>query len=118
MADDKPLKSSFDLAMERLRQADEEAGVSRRPVTDAQKTALYQGEDVQDGGASSLARRAAPRSRDQGQAPGDAAAGVLGTPDTEATGAPRLAGEGGLPAGSAGDASTDGASDPPPSSCA
>ena len=40
MADDKALKSSFELAMERLRKSDADAGVERRPVTDAQKTAI------------------------------------------------------------------------------
>jgi hypothetical protein len=37
---DKPLKSSLELAMERLRKADEDAGVDRLPVTDAQKAAI------------------------------------------------------------------------------
>jgi hypothetical protein len=40
MADDTGLKSSFELAMERLRKADTEAGVVRKPVTDAQKAAI------------------------------------------------------------------------------
>jgi hypothetical protein len=40
MADDKDLKSSYDLAMERLRKGDKEAGVERLPVTDAQKAAI------------------------------------------------------------------------------
>ncbi len=40
MAADKGLKSAFELAMERLRKNDEEAGVERRPVTDAQKAAI------------------------------------------------------------------------------
>ena len=40
MADDKALKSSYELAMERLRKGDADAGVERRPVTDAQKTAI------------------------------------------------------------------------------
>ncbi len=38
--DDKGLKSSYELAMERLRKTDAEAGVVRRPVTDAQKAAI------------------------------------------------------------------------------
>lgn len=37
---DKGLKSSYELAMERLRKSDEEAGVERRPVTEAQKAAI------------------------------------------------------------------------------
>jgi hypothetical protein len=40
MTDDKPLKSSYDLAMERLRKSDEAAGVESRPVTDKQKAAI------------------------------------------------------------------------------
>lgn len=40
MADDKPLKSSFELAMERLQKSDEDAGVERRPLTDVQKAAI------------------------------------------------------------------------------
>ena len=40
MSDDKGLKSSYELAMERLRKRDEEEGVERRPVTDAQKAAI------------------------------------------------------------------------------
>ena len=40
MADDKALKSSFELAMERLRKTDADAGVERRPVTDAQKASI------------------------------------------------------------------------------
>jgi hypothetical protein len=40
MSDDKPLKSAYDLAMERLRQGDKDAGVESRPPTDAQKAAI------------------------------------------------------------------------------
>jgi hypothetical protein len=40
MADHKNLKSSYDLAMERLRKNDKEAGVERLPVTEAQKAAI------------------------------------------------------------------------------
>ena len=38
--DGKTLKSSFELAMERLRKSDADAGVERQPVTDAQKAAI------------------------------------------------------------------------------
>jgi hypothetical protein len=38
--DDKGLKSSYELAMERLRKGDAEAGVERRPLTEAQKAAI------------------------------------------------------------------------------
>lgn len=38
--DDKPLKSSLELAMERLKKKDADAGVESRPVTDDQKAAI------------------------------------------------------------------------------
>jgi len=40
MADDKPLKSALELAMERLKKQDADAGVESRPPTDAQKAAM------------------------------------------------------------------------------
>jgi len=40
MADDKPLKSSLELAMERLRKNDADAGVESRAITDEQKAAI------------------------------------------------------------------------------
>ena len=40
MAEDKGLKSAYELAMERLRKRDEEAGVETRAVTDAQRSAI------------------------------------------------------------------------------
>ena len=40
MSDERRLKSSYELAMERLRKSDEEAGVERQPVTEAQKAAI------------------------------------------------------------------------------
>ena len=40
MLDDKPMKSAFELAMERLRQKDADAGIESKPVTDAQKAAI------------------------------------------------------------------------------
>ena len=40
MSEDRALKSSYELAMERLKKRDEEAGVERRPVTDAQKASI------------------------------------------------------------------------------
>ena len=39
MSDDGP-KSAFDLAMERLRQKDKDAGIDERPLTDEQKAGL------------------------------------------------------------------------------
>ena len=40
MADDTRLKSSFELAMERLRQKDAEAGVTARVLSDAEKAEI------------------------------------------------------------------------------
>ena len=40
MADDKALKSSYELAMERFKKSDKEAGVERKPATEAQKAAV------------------------------------------------------------------------------
>jgi len=40
MTDEKPLKSALELAMERLRKKDAEAGVESRPLTDSQKAAI------------------------------------------------------------------------------
>src|SRR5437763_13908279 len=40
MADEKPLKSALELAMERLARKDADAGVTQKPVTDAQKAAI------------------------------------------------------------------------------
>jgi hypothetical protein len=40
MADDKPLKSAYELAMDRFRKRDEDAGVVERPLSDEQKAAI------------------------------------------------------------------------------
>jgi hypothetical protein len=40
VADDRPLKTAYDLAMERFRKRDEEGGVDRKPMTEAQKNAI------------------------------------------------------------------------------
>ena len=40
MADDKGVKSAYELAMERFKKQDEEAGVERKPLTDQQKAAI------------------------------------------------------------------------------
>ena len=45
MAADGP-KSAFELAMERLRKKDEEAGVEERPLTEAQKAAIAEARQV------------------------------------------------------------------------
>jgi hypothetical protein len=46
MTDDKPLKSSLELAMERLAKKDSDAGVATRAVTDAQKAAIAEVRNV------------------------------------------------------------------------
>jgi hypothetical protein len=40
MTDEKPLKSSLELAMERLAKKDADAGIESKPMTEAQKTAI------------------------------------------------------------------------------
>ena len=40
MADDKAVKSAYELAMERFKKQDKEAGVERKPLTDQQKAAI------------------------------------------------------------------------------
>jgi hypothetical protein len=40
MADDKTLKSAFEIAMERFRKSDAEAGIEAKPLTDGQKAAI------------------------------------------------------------------------------
>ena len=40
MADDKSLKSAYELAMERFRKSDAEAGIEPRPLTEEQKAAI------------------------------------------------------------------------------
>jgi hypothetical protein len=40
MSDDTRLKSAYELAMERLRKRDEEAGVQQQPLTEQQKAAI------------------------------------------------------------------------------
>lgn len=40
MSDDKPLKSALELAMERLRKQDHDAGVEQPTLTDTQKAAI------------------------------------------------------------------------------
>ncbi len=40
MTDDKPLKSSLELAMERMAQKDADAGITTKPLSDAQKAAI------------------------------------------------------------------------------
>jgi hypothetical protein len=40
MSDEKPLKSSIELAMERMARKDVEAGITSTPLTDSQKAAI------------------------------------------------------------------------------
>jgi hypothetical protein len=40
MTDEKPLKSSIELAMERMARKDADAGITSTPLTDAQKAAI------------------------------------------------------------------------------
>jgi hypothetical protein len=40
MSDDQPVKSAYELAMERLKKSDKDAGVVWEPLTDAQKAAI------------------------------------------------------------------------------
>jgi hypothetical protein len=40
VADDKPMKSAFELAMERLKKQDADAGIEVRPVSDEQKASI------------------------------------------------------------------------------
>jgi hypothetical protein len=48
MTDEKPLKSSLELAMERLAKKDADAGVETRRVTDAQKAAIAEARSFYD----------------------------------------------------------------------
>jgi hypothetical protein len=48
MADDKPLKSALELALERLKKKDDEAGVESKPLTDAQKAAIAEARNLCD----------------------------------------------------------------------
>lgn len=48
MADETRLKSAYELAMERLRRKDEEAGVTARVLTDAEKAAIAEVRNVYD----------------------------------------------------------------------
>jgi hypothetical protein len=40
MADEKALKSAYELAMERLNKSDEASGIESKPLTDAQRSAI------------------------------------------------------------------------------
>ena len=40
MGDNKPLKSAYELAMERFKKSDEASGIESKPLTDAQRSAI------------------------------------------------------------------------------
>jgi hypothetical protein len=40
MSEDKAVKSAYEIAMERFKKQDKEAGIERRPLTDQQKAAI------------------------------------------------------------------------------
>jgi hypothetical protein len=46
MVDDKPLKSALELAMERLKKKDADAGIETKPPTDAQKAAIAEARNL------------------------------------------------------------------------
>jgi hypothetical protein len=54
MNDDKPLKSSLELAMERLAKKDADAGIESKPVTDAQKAAIAEARNFYDAKVAEL----------------------------------------------------------------
>jgi hypothetical protein len=54
MTEDKPLKSSLELAMERLAKKDADAGIKNTPVTDAQKAAIAEARNFYDAKVAEL----------------------------------------------------------------
>ena len=54
MSDEKPLKSSIELAMERLAKKDADAGVSNTPITDAQKAAIAEARSLHEARVAEL----------------------------------------------------------------
>jgi hypothetical protein len=54
MNDDKPLKSSLELAMERLAKKDADAGIETKPVTEAQKAAIAEARNFYDAKVAEL----------------------------------------------------------------
>ena len=54
MTEDKPLKSSLELAMERLAKKDADAGIENKPVTDAQKAAIAEARNFYDAKVAEL----------------------------------------------------------------
>src|SRR6185503_491751 len=72
MPEDEAPKSAYELAMERLRKKDQEAGVTERPVTEEQRTAIAEAKKVYEARLaereilhrSKLARVAEPEARE------------------------------------------------------
>ena len=54
MTDEKPLKSSLELAMERLAKKDADAGIANTPITDAQKAAIAEARSVHEARVAEL----------------------------------------------------------------
>ena len=54
MNDDKPLKSSLELAMERLAKKDADAGIASVAITDAQKAAIAEARNFYDAKVAEL----------------------------------------------------------------
>jgi hypothetical protein len=54
MTEDKPLKSSLELAMERLAKKDADAGIEVKPVTEAQKAAIAEARNFYDAKVAEL----------------------------------------------------------------
>jgi hypothetical protein len=54
MTEDRPLKSSLELAMERLAKKDADAGIDVKPVTDAQKAAIAEARNFYDAKVAEL----------------------------------------------------------------
>jgi hypothetical protein len=61
MADEKGLKSSYELAMERLRKSDEDAGITHRPLTEADKAAIAEIRSAVRGAARVVSARLVDR---------------------------------------------------------
>jgi hypothetical protein len=48
MTDDRGMKSAYELAMERLKKQDKDAGIERKPLTEQQKAAIAEIRNVYD----------------------------------------------------------------------
>ena len=68
MSDEAPLKSAFELAMERLQQADADAGIEQQELSDAQKERIA---EIRAKGKADLAELEIMRSQRIAEAAGD-----------------------------------------------